>query len=101
MLLAGPECSLQPLGRLYDKWVPGTLIGFNVPYEQALVPRENIGEEDEERPKFPKEKKRDIICKMCPSVERVHAKGIVQGATLNPRISSSVLLERLNAATGA
>ncbi|KIJ43363.1 hypothetical protein M422DRAFT_169958 [Sphaerobolus stellatus SS14] len=77
MLVAGPDCSVQPLGRVFEE---GTLVGFAMPYAQALAPGVLIGRENpNQRLKLSKEQKRSIIDKLRCLLDRLHAKGITHG----------------------
>ncbi|KAF8825461.1 hypothetical protein HHX47_DHR6000036 [Lentinula edodes] len=77
MLIAGSD-SVHLIGRLFDN-TKQKLIGFIMPYEQALAPGVNIGGEPGERAKFSKEQKREIIDKLCRLIERLQAKQIIHG----------------------
>ncbi|KAJ3918409.1 kinase-like domain-containing protein [Lentinula edodes] len=65
MLIAGSD-SVQLIGRLFDD-TKQKLIGFIMPYEQALAPGVNIGE------------KREIIDKLCRLIKRLQARQIIHG----------------------
>ncbi|KAJ4475930.1 hypothetical protein C8J55DRAFT_122025 [Lentinula edodes] len=77
MLIAGSD-SVRLIGRLFDN-TKQKLIGFIMPYEQALAPGVNIGGEPGERAKFSKEQKREIIDKLCRLIERLQARRIIHG----------------------
>ncbi|KAJ3875489.1 kinase-like domain-containing protein [Lentinula edodes] len=77
MLIAGSD-SVRLIGRLFDN-TKQKLIGFIMPYEQALAPGVNIGGELGERAKFSKEQKREIIDKLCRLIERLQARRIIHG----------------------
>ncbi|KIJ40181.1 hypothetical protein M422DRAFT_32407 [Sphaerobolus stellatus SS14] len=63
--------------RIFD--IKHSLIGFIMPYEQALAPGENIGGEPGQRPKLSKERKKVIINKICRLMEKLQVKGIIHG----------------------
>lgn len=78
MLFAGADCSVQPLGRIFNS--DYKIIGFIMPLERALAPSGGyMNIEFIPRPKLSREQKKAVIFKLCQLMKILHAKGIVHG----------------------